>query len=93
MKKFYLSLLFIFSAVLTYAAPDMYAHLVLYNQIDKTFFDKIANKEEATYMNCLTREAMERHLTEEIVNQILLDSVDNWLEKTKYYITKTKREN
>ena len=65
MTKYCLFLFIILSTALAYAAPDPYAHLMFYYETDKTFFQKIANNEEATYMICVGPNSIGKHLTKE----------------------------
>lgn len=87
MKKFYLSLLFIFSAVLAYATPEPYAHLQIYDYMNKSFFEKLIKGEEATYSICIDTTKDGKNIVEENqAKKIFLNSVSNWKTWTKYYI-------
>lgn len=92
MKKYCLFLFLIFSAVLTFAAPDPYAHLEFYNIVNKKFFEKIISGKEANYMICFTEEDVDKYIDKETANKIFLDSVNNWIDKIQYYISKNNAE-
>ena len=93
MKKFYLSLLFIFSAVLTYAAPDMYAHIDGFEIFEKPFFEKIINGDKATYTVCVEETDNSKSiLYKDWGEKIFLTALNNWKQKTKHYISKNKEK-
>ena len=91
-KKYLLTLFMIFSAALVFAAPLDYAHLLIYDDVDKDFFEKFISGEETTYMVCVEEYSNGKQLKDDIAKQIFLDSFDNWLERTKYYISENKKE-
>ena len=92
MKKYFISLLFIFSVLLSHAAPLDYAHILVYDNVEKYFLDKFVSGQETTYTICIEEYTNGKHLKEETAKEIFLDSLDNWLDTTRYYISETNRE-
>ncbi len=92
MKKYIISLLFIFSVLLSHAAPLDYAHILIYDDVEKYFLDKFVSGKETTYTICIEEYSNGKQLKEETAKEIFLDSLDNWLDTTKYYISETNRE-
>ena len=92
MKKCFVFVFFIFSAAFAFAAPDMYAHLNTYDEMEKTFFEKLVSGKEATYKICTKEDSSKQYLKDEKANEIFLESVDNWLRRTRRYISKNKAE-
>lgn len=92
MKKYYLFLFLLFSAVFTFAAPDPYAHLETYDITDKTFFRKLIEGEKITYAICIGKNEYDKNvIKEDLAKRIFLRSISNWKSWTTYYI-KTKGE-
>lgn len=92
MKRYILILFFILSAATLFAAPEPYAHLLIYDQVQKDFFEKFISGQDTTYMVCVEKYTNGEQLKDEIAQKIFLDSFNNWLDKTKYYISQTNRE-
>ena len=94
MKKYLLIFILIFSVTFAYTAPvDPYAHLLEYNIMDKTFFEKLISEEEATYMICISEDSIKKYLNEDKINEIFLNAINNWLNKVKQRITKNGAQN
>ena len=92
MKKCILSLLILFISMFAFAVPLDYAHLLIYDDIDKDFLKKFISGQEVTYMICVEEYTNGKQIKDDTAKQIFLDSFDNWLEGTKYYISKNKKE-
>ena len=94
MRKYLLSFLFItFTAVLVYAAPDPYAHLDIFEIVDKTFFQHIIDDEEATYTICIDKTKDGQDIVEEDwAKEIFFTSLNNWEQRVTHYINKNRRQ-
>ncbi len=92
MKRYIISLLFIFSVQLSHATPLDYAHILIYDDVEKYFLDKFVSGQETTYTICIEEYTNGKHLKEETAKEIFLDSLDNWLNTTRYYISEENRE-
>ncbi len=95
MKKFYLSLLLIFSAVLAYSAPEPYAHLGMYESMDKTFLKHFVYGDKTTYQVCTYPLGIEEEKEENETNHTnFLNALNIWLNTTENYIrTRENGEN
>lgn len=86
MKKYILNFLFIFCTVSIFAAPEPYAHLGKYENIDQTFFKHFVYGEETTYQVCtfpLEEENENNH-------KQFLNALNIWLNTTENYIRARK---
>ena len=92
-KKYLLGLFIVFSATFSFAAPKPYAHFLLYDDINKDFFKKFISGQEATYMVCVEEYTNGKQLKDEVAQNIFSEALNNWLDKTKYYITEDKKRN
>ena len=86
-KKYFLFVLFVFIALCTFAEDMDYAHLAVYDDMNKNFFEKLVFDEEATYMIC-TGEDSRQYMSEEKGRKIFLKALNNWRERTKKFIVK-----
>ena len=88
MRKYILSLFFVCSTVLAFAAPEPYAHLLFYEGTDKNFFEKIVSGEKATYSICVSRAY--KKLNEEEANEYFLRAFNSWFDRLNRYIKNKK---
>ena len=91
-KKCLLSIFIVFSATPTFAAPEPYAHFLLYDKINKDFFEKFISGQEVSYMICVEEYTNGEQLKDDIAQNMFLDALNDWLDKTKYYISENKSE-
>ena len=83
MKKHILNLLFMFISLPVFAVPEApYAHLAVYNDVDKPFFEHLIKGQRATYQICTPN--FEKDNEEN--NTLFLMGLNTWIETTETLI-------